>query len=521
MKILIVDDEPIVRICMRTIIPWEDFDYQIVGEATDGLEALRLVKQYNPDIVLVDIVMPDMNGLEFIREVHKILPTCKSIILSCKDDVDYYREAISLGVCEYIQKSAISSEEILNIVNKVSDEIRKERIFENSTDNAAIYINNDVILTEFFNMILQGQITDTNIIKRKLILYNLDSLLSPFFVLAIPFVNGDQTNIASIINLCQEILDDVSSGYIFRGDNQRIVIIFSSPEEGDEVNLLEYFCDRIQNTIEQLFDIRLTIGVSSKLIGPEKIFSGYQMAVENLKNVFFRGEGVVLFTAPDREQSEIVPSLILEEKSKIIACKSLGDIRKNYHRISRISDALMNTEYIKPKKVRAIYLDILYHLIEILRKDDIDIKIDIDRTFNPIDYIERPLTIQALRDQMIVLFEKIFTVYDSKYQNNKTRLISNINQYIENHITEKILLEDISRHVNFSATYVSRIYKQETGRNIKEHIISMKIEKAKEMLSHQTSLSTIAEALDFSSTSHLIKTFKALTGETPKKFISS
>ena len=128
MKLLIVDDEPLARVGMRTIIPWHEKGFEILGEAANVNDALELARRTPPDLALVDIVMPEKNGFELIREIQKINTGCKFIIISCRSTVEFYRQAISMGVSEYIQKGTLEAEELEAVVEKVRQQIEKERL---------------------------------------------------------------------------------------------------------------------------------------------------------------------------------------------------------------------------------------------------------------------------------------------------------------------------------------------------------------------------------------------------------
>ena len=97
LKLLIVDDEMLIRIGMRSIIPWEEQGIEIVGRRRTGEKALELSRKYVPDIILADIRMPRMDGLTFIRTLKQEQPECKFLVLSCMDDIAYLQEAMKLG----------------------------------------------------------------------------------------------------------------------------------------------------------------------------------------------------------------------------------------------------------------------------------------------------------------------------------------------------------------------------------------------------------------------------------------
>lgn len=106
-KVLIIDDEPLVRVGMKSIIPWEEHGYMIAGEAGNGVSGLEKIFECKPDLVLIDIMMPLKDGLTVIAEAKKGGFGGKFIILSCVSEFEYLQKAIHLGVSSYILKSAV------------------------------------------------------------------------------------------------------------------------------------------------------------------------------------------------------------------------------------------------------------------------------------------------------------------------------------------------------------------------------------------------------------------------------
>ena len=132
-KILLVDDEEEVRKSIIKKINWEEEGFLVVGDAENGVEALEKIENLNPDLVFTDIRMPYMDGLELIKEINIRYPLIKSIIFSGFDDFDYAKEAIKMGVIEYVLKpvSAVELTEILRKIHKtLDDELDKKRDIE-------------------------------------------------------------------------------------------------------------------------------------------------------------------------------------------------------------------------------------------------------------------------------------------------------------------------------------------------------------------------------------------------------
>ena len=158
MKVLIVDDEAYVRIGMRTIVNWGELGITMVMEAADGLQALKIFKEIRPDIVLLDIVMPNMNGLEFIRAAKQLKNNCKFLILSCMDELDYYKDAINLGVSGYVLKNSLTGEHLTTVISNLIKEIDTEQIRVPSNNEIFTYASNDIVLNEFTSLALKGKI---------------------------------------------------------------------------------------------------------------------------------------------------------------------------------------------------------------------------------------------------------------------------------------------------------------------------------------------------------------------------
>lgn len=125
-SVFLVDDEPIVLEGIRTKVDWESSGFAFAGEATDGEIALSMIHEIKPDILITDIKMPFMDGLQLAASIKKIQPWIKIIILSGHDEFDYAKKAISIGIDDYILKP-FTSEEIVMALKKAAEHIDAER----------------------------------------------------------------------------------------------------------------------------------------------------------------------------------------------------------------------------------------------------------------------------------------------------------------------------------------------------------------------------------------------------------
>ncbi|MZQ84921.1 response regulator [Paenibacillus sp. 5J-6] len=127
MNVLVVDDEPIIRLGLRTLVDWEMHGFHYAGDAEDGLEAVELLESLQIDIVITDLIMPRMDGIALIRELRDWTRPISSIVLSCMDDFTYVKEAMKLGAKDYILKPTMEPESLIDILLGVKRELEAQR----------------------------------------------------------------------------------------------------------------------------------------------------------------------------------------------------------------------------------------------------------------------------------------------------------------------------------------------------------------------------------------------------------
>ena len=125
-SILIIDDEPIVKIALRSILPWEEHGFSICGTASNGLEAMSLIEKHQPDVIITDLKMPEMDGLELIRTLKEKNYPGEILVLSNYEDFDSVRSALLLGAADYLLKIKISPDTLLACLNKTTEKLQEK-----------------------------------------------------------------------------------------------------------------------------------------------------------------------------------------------------------------------------------------------------------------------------------------------------------------------------------------------------------------------------------------------------------
>ena len=524
MKILIVDDEAIVRAGIRSLIDWEAHGYSLIGEASNGIQALDIAKKLVPDIVLVDIAMPEMDGLELIKNIARHVPSCAFIILSGYDEINYYKKAISLGVKEYILKSSANASEILQIVERVADEIRKERVFDSAENNDETYINKFTILSQFLNMVLKGKITDPELIRKKLESFNIKLHTPEFHVLALfppTGVNADKycSRIQyAVSSLCQEVIDSLGAGFSFINYEEITTIIISYKGTRTSGEFISDLCRRICQTVLQCFNLDLCIGVSLPLVDYKDISRGYIQAGKASSRSYIHGKPGV-YTFRDDEPNETDVMMIKKARQDLMNISSASQSCDITAGFERLRSSVMLYESITVPFIQQVYTDIIYHFTELFNREGINPTVVAGNEFTPQCFVQNAANFPELHLKTLNLISEKYSAYRNQCITSQLNIIGKIQKYVSENISEKITLKDISAEVHMNPEYVCRYFKSKTGNNLFDYINAHKIEIAKDLLLKGNSISQIVQQTGFSSQNYFIRVFKNNTGMTPGQFL--
>ena len=278
-RVVIADDESIIRKGLRELIEWDALRLEVFGEASDGDEALELIKLHKPHILITDIKMPRMDGIDLINAIKNLDLDTKIIIISAHSDYDFLKRAIALGVESYLLKPLDNDELTSNLkelVNNIELEILHStqhyqgiELLKSSTLNRLV--TNNISLREFKE---KASFLDIPYDADQYICaaYSIDEFLLK------KFGDDEQTALYAVHNMCAEIIGD--KGISFIGQSGQIVFIFRG-DDGD--NLSSIVGDALSNAEEQILnylDVSLTFGVGMLVDQIEDVWKSYDMALK-------------------------------------------------------------------------------------------------------------------------------------------------------------------------------------------------------------------------------------------------
>lgn len=514
LKILLVDDEPIFRMGLRSGISWEAEGCKIVGEAKNGEEALLMIDEKKPDLVLLDLKMPKVDGIEVLRKMknRKIKP--KFIVLSCFNEYEYVREAMKLGACDYLFKPLMEGKDIAAAVHEIAK----------AMDHSA-----DTDLTSQIHFLLEGILTEPEPAEEKIQAFlalcpALEN--TPYFALAVKIPGQACSNRKkeALLTLCKSILlrcfDDELPPFFTEKDQTLYGLFFTSAKEGQD-----FFPKRkmLLKKIKEYVEHPVRIGCSQAMKDPSNLKKALEQAQAALGMHFFS-----CYTRSGEEFLEFCPQYIQSQDLSLLFENQLKSIKDAFgkYRLEHIKNTLM--EICRSILSRKLFCerDFPHMLAEsivsnmrLYQHRDLMEKLMMEE-YNVISNLYHQETMEDTCNYFLELLERIFDLTrQSLYGSSHSDTIQNSLAYMEAHFSEKISLSDISRRAGMSEKYFCRLFREQTGDTFVGALTVIRIRAAEKMLS-QTNLRTyeIAEQAGFGDYHHFCKTFKRLTGKTPTEF---
>lgn len=510
-KVVIAEDELFVRLGVKMSVDWEKLDMEVVADVENGQQALQAWEILKPDIIITDIKMPLMDGISMIRKVREKDMRTRFIILSCLEEFHIVRDAISAGVSDYVLKLTMSQEDMEKVLQKAKTELeildnndRKkqsevdEKQFEEKL-RAWLYYRLD--MGKKYRSILEKRLGNVN----RIVLLEIDRYQECKKIF-------DDSYGAILDSAVQNILAELleNKPHILLPEKEgRNVLIFREEQETEEIS---------EETLELLESIReifgrylktgVSFGISRQGTGYQELGRLYQQCCQALEKKFFAGFSRNLFW--NGQEQEACRLLFARRMDQLI--RSVPD-EGTSARLKEAKEAFCNQE--NPANIKHYF----EHAVGVqLGK----ILPDSQQRYQIMEQYTEQIKRSQTLEEVIEIYQEVQTFLRGDKEEKTeylSKAVKDIISYISEHYAEDITLDQVSRHVELSRTYVSGLFKKEVGVNLTNYITEYRIEKAKELL-RDTNLKSyeIAERVGFLDESYFSRIFKKVTGESPNSF---
>lgn len=493
-KILLVDDEDFIRQGMRYTIPWEENDLEVT-EASTGKEALDLALQLKPDIVLADIQMPVMSGLELARRLGILLPQTRVIILTAYGNTDNLINAIDVKVSAFLVKSA-DSKKILNTVLKVKKELDTEKSQSQKSNKIKGIYNENLILIKstLVSRFLKNQISFSHF-SRKMVELGVDLSRIPLGLAVIRCNSSDEKYvIGQFLQYFQNY-----GPLCFFIQNQMLVLLLDTSREVLDSETLDQLLPCLQPIVFGNF-----ITIMNSIQSYEHLPMAYRILLQSLEHCFWNASmPYTLLTPQDQifRETKIVPYTYERRIIQSIVANKQSEFTQTL-------DSYY--DFMEENKVsRQIFLDSIIRLIVLIGSVQEE-ELDIIKLKELVEETETPKEILDLIRSL-----PLPSAHDISSHTQINLALS----YIWEHYTEDLYLEDVAKEVFLSPGYLCRIFKGETGYSFKEYIHKLRIEKAQQLIRESDDkYYVIAEKVGYKNYKYFSSYFSKITGCSAKEY---
>lgn len=516
-KIMIADDMPIYLDYLRNFIDWNSYGFEVCCEARDGREALELYEQYQPDIVLTDIVMPYMDGLQFSEQLLKDNPDVSIILITGNSEFEYARKAVKLGVCDYIVKP-FEKEELIIALLKLQDNI--SRVLEQQNEQ-------DELRKERREQLLRQYIYTRNAEESKII-DKVKPFEYPCFLIVTIRINLYENKVEPeeiikwkqvLSSMLLNMLQINGTQEVFHDFEGNIVTILNFRDKQSMEEYGGYEFEDISKLAKEHIGFDISVGISDYCYDVKFLRDAYYQTIQALSGSY----------AEHRSKIFDYKKMVHQGGNEFYSWDLIDEINKclevlNYERIEKLILQELDriNEYENTEYAVMIYMSLLSVLFSYIVKVGRNIDDIFGKGFHPYSIINDETSYTNKRNFICECYKKTMD-YQMEHKDTKSSQIAKqARSYIEmNYQNPDLSIADISRELLVNQTYLRKMFKDEYHMTISDYITKYRMEIAKERIKKENcKLSYISYEVGFNDTSYFSKCFKKYFGYLPSDIIN-
>lgn len=534
MKVLLVDDDYYVIDGLKSMIAWSDLGVDEVLTAQDGEEALAHYRNGRPDVLVTDVFMPMMDGLELIKCIRESDPGLPVVILSGYDEFSYAKEAIHLNVAQYILKPAAFSDIELvlrDIIREKTRADRKEQYFNGLRSQFERSL--PVVREQFlFDMLTIG-VKERDLSDNKRQFLRLDERMFRGGAVLSLLLHRDgsgngktgkesdwQLYKFAAWNIAQEIVDNAGDGYVLRYMEDRLPIFLygSSAEIPAKADRL---ADELIGSIGSYLELSVSVGIGRWY----ESFTSYPLSHKESKDALERFEYEGYQKAFRIEESKDSASAAgepypLEPVRQLSEALLRGEREKADRCWKDISTALFYERPYSLNYVKALCISVINgYILHSIEQDPAGAE--------PSPWGESLQDIQAAQTKIVLaelmtrIFARILELHEAKHNTGRQQFyVQYVKKMVAEHYRDELSFPRIAEELRLTRNYLSSLFKRMTGESFSSYVTLYRIEKAKELMrSRRYMIYEVSEMVGYSDPAYFSKVFKTATGVSPTDYV--
>lgn len=517
-KVLLVDDEKLERVLIHKGYLWEENGFEIIGEASDGEEALEIINITTPDIVITDINMPYMDGLKLTEEIRKRNIPCKIVIVTGYRDFDYARRALKLGVKDFLLKP-INIGELKKVVESIKEELLEEysRNQEFTDLKEKSDENQDIIKQSFLQLLVANRI-DEEEGYFKLKMFNLTSLLNGCVCINVKISGQKENDNEKYLDYFTCIAEELNKsddkiGFIYYLSN--LIIFYNC---NDVFTALEY-AKILKVRINREINMDITIGISNKQFNFSGIAEAYRQSEKAISaNVIFDPNSIISYEDYCEIKKINNTNIEIDWKDFIFSVENCIEEKVTNHineYTNKIKDArIMDNGYLKLMTMNMLSKA---SMVLIKHRTSLEQVIGEESLYKEVSNIE---TVNEMNLCIHKMIKKILLFSDHLRNKSRNNIVDKATDYIEQNLfSPSLSLKTVATEIFVNESYLSRVFKQEVGKSLIEYITGKRI-KHSILLFNTTDLKAyeIAEKVGICDPHYFSICFKKYVGVTVTEY---
>ncbi len=521
-KILIVDDEPLARMGLSAMLSGCGLDVEVSGSAANGQAALELMQETMPDIVITDIRMPVMSGLELLEfACEHFRPAPAFILLTSYEDFSYARQALRFSASAYLLKMELSAEKLSEALHRAINDVRAR---QNSLPAQNASSIGNVFINRFYNNILIGGYHSESEILDIAHNFNLHIQAERYLAVCaqVKYPDSVKANYMQQYNLYLRVMDLVKSTvslyapcFVAASHFERIAFVLMLGRDDDAAHICECAVQETDRLCEQYFGIRIACGASrptEHLIHLSADFTCAQSASHNAP------DGTVHWHTSENQISDeqiVAEQQFTRLERAVIDAIEHSDIAQFNH----IMDSLARAALCEPLSFAVALTSCVLHVVLTCLDNSRQLLTD---AFSGYPQSYRSLYACTSGTELVeyhdVLRAMVISAMNIRSTDPKYHLVADAKEYIRTHICDRLSLGEVAAAIGISQNYLSSLFRQYSELGFNDFVVSLKISTAKTLLLQEhLKVCQVSERLGFDNPHYFSKVFKKYTGMSPSE----
>ncbi len=529
---ILIDDHEYLVNGLKQFVDWDDLGVEILDTAADGEQGLLKIRSLRPDIVLTDISMPIMDGLEMIRQLQSDSKKPQFVILTGHGEFDYAKEAIHYGVADFILKPILPAEVttiMKTVVQRCHDE--ENRFARENEMRQRLHESMPILTERYMEELFEGRIFGNDVLLEKAAFLDLDIPSGPYRIICIQISNYHQAIESQPearqqyikFYIISQICEILGIHKTFVGFREKTAVFMTTKYGTTDEQMIDKLQIEIEDCIRRIlkeFGVQMHVGVSESAVELSQISDSYKKALESLKYRAHFEQCQIIF------HRDIIHSLTAETIVQFFDRSSLMDALKmrSYADMNVSLDMTLkmihNDPALSMNHVKTIFVEMASVVISTMLQMGETPPKSIETGTCILDQTNHLDTLDELEVWMRSVILQVKEVLDKKMSQRTMRIIEQMQTIIHEEYQKEVTLQNIAKRIYLTPNYLGSIFSKTIGKSFNDYLAEYRIEKAIEILNTgEYHVYQVGEMVGYRDLDHFRKTFYDITGSSPSQFL--